>query len=118
MIGDLKLIVLKFLSRKDMSGYSLIKYISENTNWKPSTGSIYPLLISLRKENLLNVREEGRRNVYHITKDGRQELNSLLDQSKLINNAVESLKILEMLSDKPENRKKLQKIVIEVNKLK
>ncbi len=113
----LRLIVLKFLSKRGMSGYSLIKSISENTCWKPSTGSIYPLLISMKKENLLTVREDGRKKVYQITKEGMQELNSILDQSKLIGNAVESLKILEMLSDNPENRKKLQKIVLEVNRL-
>ncbi|MFC1800623.1 PadR family transcriptional regulator [Nanoarchaeota archaeon] len=115
---NLRLIVLKFLSRKEMSGYSLIKYISENTSWKPSTGSVYPLLISLHKDNLVNVREEGRRKVYSLTSKGKEKLELLLDKSKLLEKAIESLRILESISDNPDEVKKLQKILLEVDKLK
>jgi DNA-binding PadR family transcriptional regulator len=57
-----------------MSGYSLMKQISDDSNgWKPSPGSVYPLLECMNKEGIISCKEEGRRKIYSLTEKGRQE---------------------------------------------
>ncbi|MBI2653024.1 helix-turn-helix transcriptional regulator, partial [Candidatus Woesearchaeota archaeon] len=56
MAGYLRLIVMKTLANRRLSGYDLIKQIEKDTGtWKPSFGSIYPLLKKLLKERLVEV---------------------------------------------------------------
>jgi DNA-binding PadR family transcriptional regulator len=47
--GLLKFTVLKFLSEKPMPGVAIVERINQETKrkWKPSPGSIYPLLLWL-----------------------------------------------------------------------
>ena len=54
--GILRFYVLKLISKSEspISGYSLMKLIEEETGfWRPSPGSIYPLLTSLEEEGLV-----------------------------------------------------------------
>jgi len=49
--GLLKFLVLKMISEKPMSGVEIVEEIEKQTgSWKPSPGSIYPLLASLHKK--------------------------------------------------------------------
>jgi DNA-binding PadR family transcriptional regulator len=48
--GLLRFLVLKMISEKPMSGAEIVDEIEKQTGtWKPSSGSIYPLLASLHK---------------------------------------------------------------------
>ena len=53
--GFLRYFVLKLLSEKPMSGSEIMNEIEKRTNgcWKPSPGSIYPLLDWLREEGYI-----------------------------------------------------------------
>jgi len=89
MTGYLRLIVMKTLSNKKLSGYDLIKQIEKDTGtWKPSFGSIYPLLERLLKEKLVKVEVHGRRKVYFLTSEGKKHL-VIINKSK--NTLVDSL---------------------------
>jgi len=56
--GGLKLIVLKILNEKDFTGYGLIKEIEDQTGfWKPSPGSMYPLMNDLLKKGLVSCKK-------------------------------------------------------------
>ena len=68
--GYLRMTVLELLSREECSGYLLVKNIHERTGWKPSFGSMYPLLERLESENLVTVEEKGRSKVYSLTAEG------------------------------------------------
>lgn len=68
--GYLRMTVLDLLSRDQCSGYTLVKTIHDRTGWKPSFGSIYPLLERLENENLVTVEEQGRSKVYTLTPAG------------------------------------------------
>src|SRR3989338_7506393 len=82
MSGYLRLIVMKNLANKKLSGYGLIKQIEKSTGtWKPSFGSIYPLLEKLLKEKLVDFEVQGRKKVYFLTKEGRDHL-VVIDKSK------------------------------------
>ena len=73
--GYLRLMVMKSLSSKKLSGYGLIKEIERETgSWKPSFGSIYPLLERLRRNRLVQYDVQGRKKVYYLTKEGRKQL--------------------------------------------
>jgi formylmethanofuran dehydrogenase subunit E len=77
LAGNLRLLVLKLLSSKDMSGYDLMKTIKEKTGRKPSPGSMYPLLEGLKQEGRMTVKEVGRAKRYSITEQGRKELSEV-----------------------------------------
>lgn len=49
--GLLRFLVLRMISEKPMSGAEIVEEIEKQTgSWKPSPGSIYPLLASLHKK--------------------------------------------------------------------
>ena len=51
--GLLKFLVLKMINEKPMSGAEIVEKIENETgSWKPSSGSIYPLLARLHKKGL------------------------------------------------------------------
>ena len=82
MRGYLRLIVMKTLVKGKLSGYDLIKQIEKDTGtWKPSFGSIYPLLEKLLKEKLVEVEVQGRRKLYFLTSEGKKHL-VIIDKSK------------------------------------
>ena len=89
MAGYLRLIVMKTLSNRKLTGYDLIKQIEKDTGtWKPSFGSIYPLLEKLLKERLVKVEVNGRRKIYFLTAEGKNHL-EVIDKSK--NKLIDSL---------------------------
>jgi len=78
MRGYLKLIVLTAISKKERSGYDLMKYIEQETGTKPSSGSIYPVLDSLAAEGLICSIQKDRKKSYHITFKGKGYLKKIL----------------------------------------
>jgi DNA-binding PadR family transcriptional regulator len=78
----LKFYILKLLLGGRYSGYGLMKAIERETGfWRPSTGSLYPLLSRMREEGLITEVEgsEGRR--WEITPKG-QELYTKATEAK------------------------------------
>lgn len=98
--GNLKYIVLKLLAKKPLSGYGIMKQIKDYTGcWKPSTGSVYPLLDSMLKEGLLNVTKLERSKVYEITDTGKEELNKLSQHKEtMLNHMISEIKLYSSIS--------------------
>lgn len=73
--GLLRFLVLKLLMDKPMSGAEIVEEIERETSgrWKPSPGSIYPLLAWLQKEGYTNKSpdEESGMKRYVLTDEGR-----------------------------------------------
>jgi len=99
--GYLRLLVLKQLSSREMSGYDLMKNIEKETGfWKPSAGSIYPLLNQLLGKGILDVAEEGRRRVYSLTKHGKQKFIEIKkNKDELADKMQRNMRVLECISD-------------------
>jgi DNA-binding PadR family transcriptional regulator len=100
-----------------MSGYDLISELNALTEgtWRPASGSIYPILQSLRKEKLIEVvsRENRSKQIYSITTNGKRYLQT---QSNLLSEfAIKWSKIRLALIDlvSPEN---LSTLVMETTK--
>ncbi len=71
------MIILKELSKENLSGYDLIKKIEELKGKKPSTGYIYPLLKELYEQKYVSYKTIDRRKVYSITVKGKKFLKDL-----------------------------------------
>jgi len=73
--GLLRFLVLKLLMEKPMSGAEIVKEIEQETDgrWKPSPGSIYPLLASLQDEGytIESPTEESGMKQYRLTDEGK-----------------------------------------------
>ena len=69
--------LLKLISeaKEGISGYALMKKIQERTGfWRPSPGSIYPLLGALEEEGLIEHRIEDDKKFYSLTNKGKEGL--------------------------------------------
>ena len=75
--GLLKLFILKMLARKDMHGYAMMARIEELSGWKPSPGSMYPMLMALKTGGLITCNIVDMKKVYSITKKGTQAVGQL-----------------------------------------
>ena len=74
--GLLRFLVLKFLAEKPMSGVEIVEVIERETGgrWKPSPGSIYPLLAWLQDKGYTNESstvESGMKR-YILTEEGKK----------------------------------------------
>ena len=104
MAGYLRLIVMKTFANRKLSGYDLIKQIEKDTGtWKPSFGSIYPLLEKLLKEKLVKVEVQGRKKLYFLTNEGKKHL-GIIDKSKntLVDRMIATWNAFGKITDRRE----------------
>ncbi|MCD6541626.1 PadR family transcriptional regulator [Candidatus Bipolaricaulota bacterium] len=107
----LKFYILKLLLKGRYTGYGLMKAIEEETGfWRPSTGSLYPLLSRMREEGLIAEVEgpEGKR--WEVTPKGRELYTKATEaKRKLFQDMRESMLVfakafgrtdLELLADR------------------
>ena len=71
--GDVRAAILVLLEEKPRNGYQLIQDVAERSNdaWRPSPGSIYPVLQQLEDEGLVEVIAGGSGRTYGLTEAGR-----------------------------------------------
>jgi DNA-binding PadR family transcriptional regulator len=74
--GDIRTAVLAVLADDDAHGYQVIQTLEARSEgaWRPSPGSIYPLLQLLADSGLATVTEDDGKRVFAITEAGRAEL--------------------------------------------
>jgi DNA-binding PadR family transcriptional regulator len=92
--GLLRFLVLKMLSKKPMSGSEIIQEIEKRTkSWKPSPGSIYPLLSWLHKKGFTEElpRDETGFKRYYYTEQGKKFLEQQIEVAKDFMNKIEFL---------------------------
>ncbi len=101
--GHLRIIVLKILDEKEMDGYELCKKMEEDTGWKPSYGSIYPLLNHLKEDKLVTIKKEGKKKLYSLTKEGKEHLNNMIKRKdEFIDRITEMIKSLDLVCGSKE----------------
>ena len=71
--GHLKFYILRLLIEGRRTGYGLMKAIEAETGfWKPSAGSLYPLLSSMKEQGLIvEIAETDTSKRWHVTDAGR-----------------------------------------------
>ena len=88
--GILKSFIVMVLSEKPLHGYAIIQKIEKHTGfWKPSPGSIYPMLSLMEREGILRKRRDGTKYVYSLSSAGKkmaskaQEIKGILREKSL-----------------------------------
>ena len=78
--GFLRHVAIQLLRHGPMSGSEIMDQILEYTEYKPSPGSIYPLLAQLHEEGLIeqSVEEEASLKRYSLTEEGQAELHEIM----------------------------------------
>jgi DNA-binding PadR family transcriptional regulator len=66
--------MLALLAERPMHGYEMISELARRTagSWRPSPGSVYPILQSLEDEGLVTAQAEGGKRSYSLTETGRE----------------------------------------------
>ena len=74
--------MLVLLEEQPRNGYQLIQELTERSNesWRPSPGSIYPVLQQLEDEGLVRGSVEGTGRTYDLTNAGRTLVNEQREQ--------------------------------------
>ena len=71
--GDVRAAVLTLLAEEPQHGYAVIGLLAERSGglWRPSPGSIYPVLAQLEEEGLVTSDTTDGRKVFRLTDEGR-----------------------------------------------
>jgi DNA-binding PadR family transcriptional regulator len=74
--GDVAPSVLRAIKEKPMHGYEIIQHFERKSHgmWRPSPGSIYPILQSLEDQGLVKSQVRSGKKVYELTKKGLAEI--------------------------------------------
>ena len=93
--GFLRYQILKKLAQKPMSGSEIMSELENDTNgyWRPSPGSIYPLLAWLQDQNLVKEAEQSEPGIrrYTLTDSGKMFLESETKSRDEISKHMENL---------------------------
>jgi len=102
--GNLKLLALKYLKEEDqLSGTEIIQKLEKTTGWKPSPGTLYPLLDNLEQKKLLKSEKQGRQRKFQITKKGEQRFEEFQkEQEKYWGQIIQSLKNYKEMFEQEE----------------
>jgi DNA-binding PadR family transcriptional regulator len=73
--GEVRNLLLAALLEAPAHGYELMGWLEERSGgrWRPSPGSVYPLLQVFEDEGLAKGREQGGRKVFALTEAGRAQ---------------------------------------------
>jgi DNA-binding PadR family transcriptional regulator len=79
--GDVRTAVLAVLLEGPGHGYDVIQRLEDKTEggWRPSPGSVYPMLQLLADEGLAGTTELDGKRVYELTAEGRAEAEQRID---------------------------------------
>lgn len=80
MRGMLSFLILFLLSKKEMHGQEIAKEIEKRKGIKPSPGTIYPALKSLRENGFIEEQKQGKTVTYHLTPKGKRALKTAKSQ--------------------------------------
>jgi Transcriptional regulator PadR-like family len=71
--GNVRNAVLALLSEEPLHGYAVIGLLAERSGglWRPSPGSVYPVLAQLEDDGLVSADESSGRKVFALTETGR-----------------------------------------------
>ncbi len=80
--GDVRAAVLVLLEEKPSNGYQLIQELTERSHetWRPSPGSIYPVLQQLEDEGLVQTLASGTGRTYALSDEGRRVVSEQREQ--------------------------------------
>jgi DNA-binding PadR family transcriptional regulator len=90
--GNVRNAVLALLAEEPLHGYAVIGLLAERSGglWRPSPGSVYPVLAQLQEEDLVTAEEADGRKVFALTDAGRAHVAEHADELREPWTAAES----------------------------
>jgi len=90
--GNVRNAVLALLAEEPMHGYAVLGQLAERSGglWRPSPGSVYPVLAQLQEEGLVAADEADGRKVFALTDAGRAYVDEHADELREPWTAAES----------------------------
>jgi len=82
--GILKILILKELEKKNLSGQELMDRIGRKTAKRPSPGSVYPILHELLNAGFLEMDRAGKRKIYSLSDRGKRVIEEYLRRERQI----------------------------------
>ena len=81
--GDIRTAVLAVLAEGPGHGYEVMQRLEEKSEgaWRPSPGSVYPMLQLLEDEGLVRSTERDGKRVFEITDAGRTEATTRIEEA-------------------------------------
>jgi DNA-binding PadR family transcriptional regulator len=120
--GWLRPLVFRLLEEKPMNGIEIMNRMQEMSQgwWRPSPGSIYPLLDTLATEGLARKRQDGR---YELTQEYRKERGPASQVDQVLASMESEVSYLQELAQSnrkefEEHKKKIMEIAQRLSKLK
>lgn len=96
--SDIKMILLKLLSNKDMYGYQIIQELKilSNNYFLLQEGSLYPILHSLQSDELINsyweeTTSNRKKKYYSLTENGKRALAKEQREWKKYSNCINNI---------------------------
>lgn len=74
MRGMLSFLILFLLSKKPLHGQEIADELEKRKGSRPSPGTIYPALKSLKADGFITEKKQGKTLVYSLTPEGKQAL--------------------------------------------
>src|SRR4051812_26374574 len=80
--GNVRAAVLALLAEEPRHGYSIMNELGERSGglWRPSPGSVYPVLQQLQDEGLITSTDRDGRKVFDLTDEGRRYVEEHADE--------------------------------------
>jgi DNA-binding PadR family transcriptional regulator len=85
------LLVLAELRNSPMSGYDVIAYIHNKFGILVSSGTVYSLLYSMERDNLIRGIWAKRKRVYELTEKGERSIEAILNANDKIKSLMTNL---------------------------
>ena len=92
------IIILSELRNVPMSGYDVISFIHNKYNLLVSSGTVYSLLYSLERNELISGAWNERKRVYKLTERGRKTVETILNANDQIKNFITNLLKIQLTS--------------------
>jgi DNA-binding PadR family transcriptional regulator len=80
----LDIVIMAKLKSEALSGYDFIAFINKRFNMLISAGTVYSLLYSLERKQLIEGSGEERRRTYKLTEKGTQTIETILREHETI----------------------------------
>lgn len=87
----LDVVVMEKLKNESLSGYDFISYINKRFSMLISAGTVYSLLYSLERKQLIEGSGEERRRTYKLSEKGNQAIDIILKEQETIKDYLENI---------------------------
>ena len=90
LLGIIDILILQWIKENPMGGQDIMNKIQNQFDVKIGPGTMYPILFSLKKRNLVNTKIDKKRKLYFLTKKGKTACKAFVEDYSNIQKDVYS----------------------------